>query len=191
MVLLLAILGGWYYLSRQDEKASSALAQAVRTLDQPIRPAGMPAQPDFPSYSSTPGALDHGPQTSCRRLSISMRTRTPPMSRAIFWVRPRLDVGTPVGVRGMAEPGAIRQHAVPGCGKEAHLCRQLPRLFAAVIEFGGKFPVEEDNCFTKRHAVLCAAETEDIHPRLPGNLPGGDIERGDGVGEPGAIHMEA
>jgi TolA-binding protein len=52
-VLLLAILGGWYYLSRQDEKASLALTQAVRTLDQPIRPAGMPAQPDFPSFTST------------------------------------------------------------------------------------------------------------------------------------------
>jgi TolA-binding protein len=53
VVLLLAILGGWYYLSRQDEKASLALTQAVRTLDQPIRPAGMPAQPDFPSFTST------------------------------------------------------------------------------------------------------------------------------------------
>jgi tetratricopeptide (TPR) repeat protein len=45
-------LGGWYYLNLQDEKASGELTAAVRTFDAPLRPAGMPAQPDSESYAS-------------------------------------------------------------------------------------------------------------------------------------------
>jgi predicted negative regulator of RcsB-dependent stress response len=51
-VIAAAVAGGWYYLSAQDEKASFDLAQGVRTLDLPLRPAGTPAQPDFPSFGS-------------------------------------------------------------------------------------------------------------------------------------------
>jgi TolA-binding protein len=47
-----AIIGGWFYLSAQDEKASLELNQAVRTMDTPLRPAGTPAQPDFPTFTS-------------------------------------------------------------------------------------------------------------------------------------------
>jgi TolA-binding protein len=50
--LLAAGIGGWYYLSTQDEKASFELSQAVRTMDTPIRPAGAPEQPDYPSFTS-------------------------------------------------------------------------------------------------------------------------------------------
>jgi len=52
VVIVAAAVGGWYYLSAQDEKASFELSQAVRTLDTPVRPAGTPAQPDFPSFTS-------------------------------------------------------------------------------------------------------------------------------------------
>jgi TolA-binding protein len=51
-VLLIAGGGAWYYLSQQDEKASVSLSQAIRTLQEPIRPAGMPPQPDYPSFAS-------------------------------------------------------------------------------------------------------------------------------------------
>jgi len=51
-VVLAAGLGGWFYLSSQDEKASLELSQAVRTMDTPLRPAGTPEQPDFPTFSS-------------------------------------------------------------------------------------------------------------------------------------------
>jgi TolA-binding protein len=47
-----AVVGGWYYISAQDEKASLEFSQAVRTLEVPLRPAGAPAQPDVPSYTS-------------------------------------------------------------------------------------------------------------------------------------------
>jgi predicted negative regulator of RcsB-dependent stress response len=52
VVIAAAVLGGWYYLSAQDEKASFDLSQAVRTLDTQLRPAGTPAQPDVPSFTS-------------------------------------------------------------------------------------------------------------------------------------------
>ena len=53
IALLLAVgVGGWYYLSVQDEKASLDLTQSVRTLDTPLRPAGAPEQPDFPTFTS-------------------------------------------------------------------------------------------------------------------------------------------
>ena len=52
-VVLASTLGGWYYLSAQDEKASFELSQAVRTMETPLRPAGVPAQPDAPSFASS------------------------------------------------------------------------------------------------------------------------------------------
>jgi TolA-binding protein len=44
--------GGWYYQSQQNEKASLDLTQATRTLEAQLRPAGTPAQPDVPSFTS-------------------------------------------------------------------------------------------------------------------------------------------
>ena len=44
--------GGWYYVNSQDEKASADLSIAVRTFETPIRPAGSPPQPDFPTFAS-------------------------------------------------------------------------------------------------------------------------------------------
>jgi predicted negative regulator of RcsB-dependent stress response len=44
--------GGWYYVNTQDEKASGELSTAVRTFESPVRPAGMPAQPDYESFAS-------------------------------------------------------------------------------------------------------------------------------------------
>jgi TolA-binding protein len=52
VVVIGAVAGGWFYLSSQDEKASLELTQAVRTMDTPLRPAGTPAQPDFPTFTS-------------------------------------------------------------------------------------------------------------------------------------------
>jgi TolA-binding protein len=52
LVVVAASVGGWYYLSQQDLKASMELSQAIRVLDTPLRPEGVPAQPDFPSFAS-------------------------------------------------------------------------------------------------------------------------------------------
>ena len=51
-VVLAAAFGGWYYLNQQDLKASVLLNQAVRTMDTQLRPAGTPAEPEFPTFAS-------------------------------------------------------------------------------------------------------------------------------------------
>jgi tetratricopeptide (TPR) repeat protein len=53
VVVLAAVLGAWSYLSSQDQKASVALGQAVRTMETQVRPAGVPPQPNFPSFASS------------------------------------------------------------------------------------------------------------------------------------------
>ena len=52
IVVAAAAVGGWFYLGMQDEKASLELSQAVRTMGTPLRPAGTPEQPDFPTFTS-------------------------------------------------------------------------------------------------------------------------------------------
>jgi len=52
-LVLAAVIGGWYYLSAQDEKASFDLSRAVRTMDTQLRVPGTPEQPDFPTFTSS------------------------------------------------------------------------------------------------------------------------------------------
>ena len=53
LVLAVAAVGSWYYLNRQDQKASVEFSRAVRTMDTPVRPPNTPAQPDSPSFASS------------------------------------------------------------------------------------------------------------------------------------------
>lgn len=53
VVAIAAALGSWYYLQKQNEKASADFGKAVQVLDTPVRPAGMPPQPDAPSFASS------------------------------------------------------------------------------------------------------------------------------------------
>ncbi len=46
------IVGGWYYTNQRNDAAGLSMEQADRTLQTPVRPAGMPAQPDYPSFAS-------------------------------------------------------------------------------------------------------------------------------------------
>jgi predicted negative regulator of RcsB-dependent stress response len=53
VVVVLGIgIGGWFYLSSQNEKASFQLAEAVRTMDTQLRPTGTPPEPGFPTFAS-------------------------------------------------------------------------------------------------------------------------------------------
>ena len=54
-VLLVAAalgVGGWALLRWQEQKASFGLGTALRTYQRPLRPAGTPENPDFPSFAS-------------------------------------------------------------------------------------------------------------------------------------------
>ncbi len=52
VIVVAAVLGGFYYLTLQDQKASVEFSKAVQTLSEPVRPAGMPPQPEYPSFAS-------------------------------------------------------------------------------------------------------------------------------------------
>jgi tetratricopeptide (TPR) repeat protein len=52
LIVIASAVGGWYYLSGQDEKASLDLSVAVRTMDTQLRAPGTPEQPDFPTFTS-------------------------------------------------------------------------------------------------------------------------------------------
>ena len=52
VVVAAVAFGGWYYVNRQDEKASGELSTAVRTFETPVRPAGVPAQPGNDTFAS-------------------------------------------------------------------------------------------------------------------------------------------
>jgi predicted negative regulator of RcsB-dependent stress response len=51
-VVASVVIGGLYYLRQQDEKASVDFGKAVQTMEAPIRSAGTPPQPDYPSFAS-------------------------------------------------------------------------------------------------------------------------------------------
>ena len=53
VIIVLGVgLGGWYYQTAQNEKASLDMSLVVRTLDTPLRPPGAPPQPEMPSFAS-------------------------------------------------------------------------------------------------------------------------------------------
>jgi len=53
LVLVVAIVGGtWAYLGYRDQQAQAQLASAIKKYNEPIRPPGVPATPDVPSFGS-------------------------------------------------------------------------------------------------------------------------------------------
>ena len=52
LVILALLAGGWAYINYRDQQARQQLSLAIQKFNQPIRPAGMAATPDFPSYGS-------------------------------------------------------------------------------------------------------------------------------------------
>jgi len=80
------VAGGWYYLNAQDEKASFDLSQAVRTLDTQLRPAGTPAQPDVPSFSSAKERSDAAKKQFQTIVDKYPHTRTADMARYFLGV---------------------------------------------------------------------------------------------------------
>jgi TolA-binding protein len=86
VVIAGAVAGGWYYLSAQDVKASFDLAQAVRSLDTPLRPAGSPEQPDYPSFTSAKERSDAARKQFQTIVDKYPHTRTADMARYFLGV---------------------------------------------------------------------------------------------------------
>lgn len=52
LVLVLVIGGGWWYMNHREQQASEALGHAMIVYNAPVRPAGVPADPQVDSYAS-------------------------------------------------------------------------------------------------------------------------------------------
>lgn len=53
IVILALVIGGWAYINYRDQQARQQLSAAIEKFNQPVRPAGMAATPDLPSYGSS------------------------------------------------------------------------------------------------------------------------------------------
>jgi hypothetical protein len=85
-VIVAAAAGGWYYLSAQNEKASFDLTQAVRTLEAQLRPAGTPAQPGVPSFTSAKERAEAAKKQFQTILDKYPHTRSADMARYFLGV---------------------------------------------------------------------------------------------------------
>ena len=86
VVIVAAVAGGWYYLSAQNEKASFDLTQAVRTLEAQLRPAGTPAQPGVPSFTSAKERAEAAKKQFQTILDKYPHTRSADMARYFLGV---------------------------------------------------------------------------------------------------------
>jgi TolA-binding protein len=87
VIAIAAIVGGgWYYQSQQDLKASFDLTQATRTLEAQLRPAGVPAQPDVPSFTSAKERADAARKQFQAIVDNYPHTRTADMARYFIGV---------------------------------------------------------------------------------------------------------
>jgi tetratricopeptide (TPR) repeat protein len=85
-IIVAVVAGGWYYLSAQDEKASFEMSQAVRTLGAQLRPAGTPAQPDVPSFTSAKERAEAAQKQFQAIVDRYPHTRTADMARYFLGV---------------------------------------------------------------------------------------------------------
>jgi TolA-binding protein len=85
-VVAALVFGGWYYLNQQDQRAGLDLTQAIRTMDTPLRPAGTPAQPDFPSFTSAKERNEAAQKQLQAIVDNYPHTRTADMARYLLGV---------------------------------------------------------------------------------------------------------
>jgi hypothetical protein len=86
VVVAAAGVGGWYYLSAQNQKASLDMTQAIRTLQAQLRPAGSPEQPGVPSFTSAKARAEAAKKQFQAILDKYPHTRSADMSRYFLGV---------------------------------------------------------------------------------------------------------
>jgi TolA-binding protein len=85
-IVIAVVLGGWAYLNQQDQKASFDMSQAVRTLYTPLRPAGTPEQPDYPSFTSAKDRAEAAQKQLQAIVNKYPHTRTADMAHYLLGV---------------------------------------------------------------------------------------------------------
>jgi tetratricopeptide (TPR) repeat protein len=119
LVVLGAVIGGWYYLNTQDEKASLDLSQAVRTMDTPLRPAGSPEQPDFPTFTSAKERAEAAKKQFQAIADKYPHTRTADMARYFLGVTANNLGDTATAERDFKEAASKGNRQVSSLAKDA------------------------------------------------------------------------
>ena len=114
-IVLAAVVGGWYYLSAQDEKASFDLSLAVRTLDTQLRPAGTPAQPDVPSFTSAKERAEAAQKKFQAIVDKYPHTRTADLAHYFLGVTAADLLDNATAERNFKQVASVRQSR--GCGR--------------------------------------------------------------------------
>src|SRR5260370_27058329 len=118
-VVLAATLGGWYYLSAQDEKASLEFSQAVRTLDTQLRPAGSPPQPDVPSFASAKERTEAAQKQFQQIVAKYPHTRTADMAHYFLGVTAAESSDNAVAERDFKQVGTSGNRALASVANPA------------------------------------------------------------------------
>ena len=118
-VVAAAVIGGWYYLSAQDEKASFELSQAVRTMDTQLRPEGTPAQPDVPSFTSAKERAQAAQKQFHAIVDNYPHTRTADMARYFLGVTAVHLSDNAAAERNFKEVASRANHEVAAVAKSA------------------------------------------------------------------------
>jgi TolA-binding protein len=119
IIVIGGVIGGWYYLSAQDEKASLDLSAAVRTLDTPLRPAGTPEQPDFPTFTSAKERAEAAQKKFQAIVNNYPHTRTADMAHYFLGVTAQATGDNGAAERNFKEVASVGNREVAAVAKDA------------------------------------------------------------------------
>ena len=119
VVVVAGVLGGWYYLNTQDEKASGELAIAVRTMETQLRPASQPEQPDFPTFTSVKERAEASRKQFQAIVDKYPHTRTADMAKYFVGVTSATLVDNTTAERDFKEVASSGSREVSSLAKDA------------------------------------------------------------------------
>jgi len=119
IIVIAAVVGGWYYLGAQDEKASLDLSVAVRTMDTQLRPPGTPEQPDFPTFTSAKERAEAARKQFQAIVDKYPHTRTADMARYFLGVTSETLSDNAAAERNFKEVAAHGNREVASIAKDA------------------------------------------------------------------------
>ncbi len=141
VVVIAGVIGGWYYLNAQDEKASFDLSQAVRTMDTPLRPAGTPEQPDFPTFTSAKERAQAAQKQFQAIVNNYPHTRTADMAHYFIGVT-AVSMGDnsaaeknfkDVAAHGNRQVSSLAKDALAGLYADSHRIKEAVALYQELI----------------------------------------------------------
>jgi predicted negative regulator of RcsB-dependent stress response len=118
-VIIAGAVGGWFYLQKQDDAASVDFTKAVDTLNAPVRPAGMPPQPDYPSFGSVKERATEAHKQFQAIVDKYPHTRAADFARYFLGVTSADVADYPAGERDLKTVAAYHNASLSGLAKLA------------------------------------------------------------------------